>query len=383
MSGERGLDDAGKMPALKIVMFGDFSGRNLGHDALLAALLDHVSALGASRITVPTLRPGALRGVLGERPGVDPLGVAPWHGALKFHGPRVTRAVDRADLVLLVDNQLHEKGLGNPLRGNLPALLALTARARRRGIPVVYLHGSLGPLEDRRARTLAAELARRMDLVLLRDMEALNGLAGLAPEVPAAVTADAGFALRPEAARPPEAAGGAIAVNLTAAALESGFDAWAAALSDLRTRLGRELRIVATHPADRAAADRLAQRLGRGVTRLDPTSAPLSTCLRELTAGVGCAIGDRYHELVMFAALGIPVVGATSGDKVAGLLGSLEMAGCGFDPVCGCGPAGGLDAAVEAALAGEDRLRQAVEARRATLTSSLTILRRVLRRAGA
>lgn len=317
---------------MNLVILGDFTGRNVGHNVLLRALVHQLGRLEPERILVPTLRPRAVSGIVGDLGRVRLLGVAPWHGALKFRSLALRRAIAAADLLLLVDNQLHEKGLGNPLRNDMGAVLGLTRLAAAHGVPRVYLHGSVGPLVRPRARGIAARLARSLDLVLLRDLAALRDFETLGSDVPARVTADAAFAPAP-GVEPPGGAGPdprAIAVNVGTHTLDGATPgrtvaAWAATLRDVADRLERPLILVVTHPRDRRPADALLGRLLPDRAELHaPAPERFIETAPELLARCACAVGDRYHELVMFAAAGVPIVGLSGGDKVESLF---EMIG--------------------------------------------------------
>ena len=318
---------------MNLVMLGDFSGRNVGHNVLLRALVHQLGRLDPERIVVPTLRPGPVSRVVRDLERVRLLGTAPWHGALKFRSVSLRRAVARADLLLLVDNQLHEKGFGNPLANSMGALIGLAALAARRGVPRVYLHGSVGPLSRPRALRLAARLAGSLDHVLLRDHAALRDFRALAPHLPARVTADAAFdpapGVRPRAGETPSE-GDVIAVNvggqtLTGAGPERSAGAWAATLRDLSETVGLPLVLIVTHPRDLHVAQELRRHLPDGRVEIHaPPPERFTETSDALLARTACAVGDRYHELVMFAAAGVPIVGLSGGDKVESLFEMIE-----------------------------------------------------------
>lgn len=361
---------------MNLVMLGDFSGRNVGHNVLLRALVHQLGRLDPERIVVPTLRPAALSRVVGDLDRVRLLGVAPWHGAIKFRSVPLRRAVADADLLLLVDNQLHDKGFGNPLRNSMGALLGLVELAAGRGIPRVYLHGSVGPLTNLRARRLAARLARSLDCVLLRDAVALRDFEALAPERPARVSADAAFDPAPGARPAPDDGTpdcGAIAVNVGSHTLTGGrpgrrADAWATTLGDVSDALGRPLVLVVTHPRDRGPAERLLRHLPADRAELHaPPAERFAEGAEALFRRTACAIGDRYHELVMFAAAGVPVVGLSGGDKIEALFGMLERPDLVVDS-SGLAARGALARRVAAAIEDRAALRErAAELRRAVV----------------
>lgn len=367
---------------MNLVMVGDFSGRNVGHNVLLRALLHQLGRLDPERIVVPTLRPGALSTVVRDIDRVGLLGVAPWHGALKFRSVALRRAVSRADLLVLVDNQLHEKGLGNPLSNSMGALLGLTGLAARRGTPRVYLHGSVGPLSRPRALRLATRLARSLDHVLLRDLAALRDFRTLAPEIPARVTADAAF--DPAPGVPPPAADrarepGAIAVNvgshtLTGKRRGPTAPAWGATLRHLSDTLDRPLVLVVTHPRDLRPARALLRHVPAGRVELHaPPPERFTETSGALLRRVACAVGDRYHELVMFAAAGVPIVGLSGGDKVESLFEMIERPDL---VVASSGIAAREDlvAGVAAAIRGRARLAARVAELRAAVVSGVDSL---------
>jgi len=364
---------------MNLVMLGDFSGRNVGHNVLLRALAHQLGRLGPERILVPTLRPGALSRVVEDLDRVRLLGVAPWHGALKFRSLTLRRAVAAADLLVLVDNQLHDKGLGNPLRNSMGALLGLTRLAASRGIPRVYLHGSVGPLGGPRARRRAARLARSLDHVLLRDLAALRSFEALAPGHGARVTADAGFDPAPGLTPSAGPEGDAIAVNLGAHTLTGGgpgrtAESWAATLRSVGEARDRPLVLVVTHPRDRPAAEALLQHLPAGRAALHaPSAEDFLETAPALLARTACALGDRYHELVMFAAAGVPVVGLSGGDKVESLFEMLGQPGLVVDS-SGEAARDGLAGRIERAIEGRTGLRARVAGLRAAVIGGVESL---------
>lgn len=185
----------------RVLVVGNYSGRNAGDAALLEGLLrDVVRAYPEAdlRFRVPTISPGFVRATYPEN--VEPVGLLPWHLSLKILGVPIVREVLRADLVLVTDAILFDRKLYNPLHNYLHTLSWVLPLGARRGVPVVLYAVSLGEI-----RTEAGERCLRRVLgaarsVLVRDRESAAMARSLAPEgVAPALVADCAFSSEPAA----------------------------------------------------------------------------------------------------------------------------------------------------------------------------------------
>src|SRR6478736_9587973 len=99
----------------RITVLGNFSGRNAGDNAILGNLVRDISAvLPEAQFIVPTLSTAAVRRIC-QGFNVKPLGLMPWHGAMKILGLATLRAMVQTDCVLITDNILFDKSFFNPL----------------------------------------------------------------------------------------------------------------------------------------------------------------------------------------------------------------------------------------------------------------------------
>jgi polysaccharide pyruvyl transferase WcaK-like protein len=324
---------------MRLLVLGDYSGLNLGHTALLLGILAELRRLEPRIMIVPSLRPEMLDRAIGRVESVRTLGVAPWHGSAKFLGPRMAREIDRADVVVVTDNQLHDNALFNPLANNLPALQWVQRRAKRRGVPVTYYNAGVGPLRTSLGRRMAGTVARGFDLVTVRDRPARSALRSLAPQIEAVITGDSGFSM-------PwvdfgvdldeDRAGDAVGVNLSVVTLRalaaSGF-----AESEIVTRIARAMSLIAdatsarllfiaTHPRDHGLARALATHpASRDASAITVSTHAFLEEAPQLLPRLRLVISDRYHELVALAGAGVPILGLDCGEKVDVLFESLGL----------------------------------------------------------
>ena len=333
-----------------ILLLGDYSGNNAGHNALLSALIDELQSAGPCRLLVPSIKPGLLRRLLGPKENVEVIGIAPWHMSLKFLGLPIWRALKKTHCILLTDNLFYDTGLLNLFKNNLLALLVITAYARGHAKPLVYYNSAVGPVQTALGRWCIRRLAERMNLITLRDEQSKAFLDQIAPGVKSIVTADSAFRVSVDGLTEKtlnhrslwhrfSSGSPLLGVNLSHHLLQPIHGGVEKALSKSEYIKGvaetfrglssgefGDLVFFVTHDKDRAVTKAVARELGTAdqITIVNYEEF-LARDIAGLASRLSCFIGTRYHELVMCAASGVPLIGINCGEKIAPLLNSLEL----------------------------------------------------------
>lgn len=323
-------------------MLGNFSGRNVGDLAILGNLLaDLGRAYPEIEFLVPTLNPALIRRRFG-RHRVRPIGIAPWHLSVKLIGLPVLRALNRSELVLVTDNLLSDRSFFNPLHNYLSSIAPLSRLARRRGVPVVIYHGSLGPVRTRHGAAALQAVLEAGPVTILRDRYSQSLVERLQLRTPPIVSgADCAVATEPA---PPEhmdrllrrlgiAAGDEwlgwnVCVYLASWPGAAGprpqhrFARLMARTLDalVRARGVRPL-LVATQKMDRqlTLAVRDAMEDPRAAAFVDATQLDYREAAGVL-GRTGLHVGMRTHSLILAAAGGAPVVNVNTYPKSHGFM---------------------------------------------------------------
>lgn len=334
----------------RVLVVGNYSGRNAGDAALLEGLLrDVVRAYPEAdlRFRVPTISPGFVRATYPEN--VEPVGLLPWHLSLKILGVPIVREVLRADLVLVTDAILFDRKLYNPLHNYLHTLSWVLPLGARRGVPVVLYAVSLGEI-----RTEAGERCLRRVLgaarsVLVRDRESAAMARSLAPEgVAPALVADCAFSSEPAAeARVEEicrrrglfrSGRPVLAVNVNAyldryvgepgeRIGDAAFQAIVAgALDRAVERLGVDVLFVQTQVMDLPMAEGILRRVAERERFALVSNRDLGHDeLAGLLGRAGALVGMRTHSLILAARVRTPLGGIVTYPKTAGFLASVGL----------------------------------------------------------
>lgn len=329
----------------RLLVLGDYSGRNTGHNAhLLSAAHELRQAFDGCELLLPTLAPQSIAPLCAAFADIRPFGVAPWNGSLKFAGVPMQRALARAEALILADNMFYDNHLYNPMKNNLLALEWLTRAATKRGLPVVYYNAGVGPANHTTGRAIIRRLAARMDLTLLRDNESGALYETLTGRHAYRISADSGFNMPWQRLKDSDAArqagaegatGDLIAVNLSRhlqawlagyseterQALQAGL---ARALTALAEQRGARLVFVVAHPGDRDAADSVSRHLAGDDFEVWEEDGGLVYRIAAHIERFRALIGTRYHEIVLFASAHIPVLGLDCGEKLDGLFQTLQ-----------------------------------------------------------
>lgn len=240
------------------------------------------------------------------------------------------------------------------------------------GGPTALVGVSAASVRGGARRALARALARRSELLVLRDSESARALAEAGVSPPFRIGADSAWA----AMDAPDGSGRGdrIVVVLCRTALGSG-SRLIAALAPLR-RAGLEVELLpwgeAPRPGRRAGlVESLAAGLGPSCRLLEPPR-DLAAASQRL-AGAGVVVGFRHHALVAATAAGVPLVAV--GDEPG--LGALAR-GLGQAAVGRQAPPEELSAAVLTGLDREPASANAVRERIDSAVEGLRLLRLVL-----
>jgi len=164
---------------MRVLVIGNFSGRNAGDAAILEGLLaDLTSHYDGLEFIIPTINTGFVKKAY-ERYPVRPVSMLPWNFSVKIFGLPILRSVLSADLILVTDAILFDLHLFNPLYNYLSTLALVLPLARRRGTPVVLYNVSLGPAETDLGKKCLRRVLDSSEKVIVRDRESLKLLDSL------------------------------------------------------------------------------------------------------------------------------------------------------------------------------------------------------------
>ena len=327
------------------LLLGDYSGNNTGHNALLLAVIEELSSVAQCKFLVPTVRPSLLNHVLANDDRVEIIGIAPWNLSLKFLGIPTWKAIKKSDCILLTDNLFYDSDFLNPFKNNLIALLFVVFCARKLSKPLIYYNAAVGPVVSRLAKMCIKWIAARVDLITLRDVQSKIILDEIASGVNSLITADSGFHISKHQYRSgakkqmnlendlssiQESIGINVSyhfmnwtkyktkIDITRDKIRMNFTE---TVRQILHRTSHGITFFITHPQDKKLTVSIAEMFKRDerVKIIDCSNYPLPSVF-EMISGLSCLIGTRYHEMVMTAALGVPVIGFNCGEKMLPLL---------------------------------------------------------------
>jgi polysaccharide pyruvyl transferase WcaK-like protein len=324
-------------PRRRVLVLGNFSGRNVGDIAILGNVLSHLGrACPGTEFLVPTLRPAFVRRRF-PAPNVRPIGVAPWHGSIKFLGIPMIRAIRAADLVLITDALLFDRGFFNPMHNYLSTLALLAPWCRRRGTPMMIYHGSLGPISTSRGAWALGQVLAACRVSVLRDRSsrALVEQLGVATDpVPSGDVTRLRARLDLEEGAP--WLGWNVSPYLQAWQDHRGrapHRRFAAIMAGVLDRVVRERGVrpvlAATQRMDLglSAAVREAMREGADCRIIDATALDYREAAG-LLGSLQLVVAMRTHALVLAAAGGAPVFNINTYPKSSGFMESIRQQRC-------------------------------------------------------
>jgi polysaccharide pyruvyl transferase WcaK-like protein len=343
------------------LVVGAFGQGNPGDEALLDASVGAVRTHGWEPLVV-TARPSET---------ADRLGVH----AVSATAAATARAAPRCDALVVGGGTLFKEL--HPASGRAPGSLLRRAaglagafHARRR--PVALIGVGADDIANPTTRRLARSIARRADLLVVRDPQSAALLATMGVPSPLRVGADLAWLSLPDApAGPPPDREAPIGVAVSHLAGDDALtDRLAAGLAPLVAG-GQRIEVEPWQGSPRLGADarcaaRLAARLGDGVIVVPPP-----TDIVEAMARAGrrrAVIAQRFHAAIAAAAAGTPFVAVAHEPKLAALAARMGQPAVAVDA-----PADEVAAAVGRALVagGPQPAARAIERRRASATVDL------------
>jgi len=296
---------------VRVAIFGYYGFGNLGDEAVLTAMLQHLhQALPSAESWVLSADPGWTERVHGVR-------------AVRRTDLRAVRRLFRtADLVCSGGGSLFQDATSwrSPLFYGL-----LHELARRRPL-VVYAQG-VGPLRRRASRVVTKRAMEHAARITVRDPDSAALLRQLGVRKPVEVVCDPALALRPRGSPGPR--------KILAVSVRPwpgvGWETVHGALREAVRRTEAGVRVVCLHRAtDLQVSSELAEALG---AELLAPSTP-QEALRGV-AGARVLVGMRLHALVLAAAAGVPFVGLAYDPKVSSFAAGLGLPWVSVDRVQG------------------------------------------------
>lgn len=331
-----------------ITLLGSSSGRNAGDASLIASIMDGVDRACGRRLVydIPTLRPSYIRDHYPNQ--TRPVGMMPWHGALRMLGVPTVRALLRADAVIIFDAVLFDRALFNPLFNFLSSLYLLLPLASRRGIPIIGYNVGVGPVHTAAGRRMLKSVAERMTFITVRDREGLELLQDVGVVNPRVrLTADAALnapALPSEQVVPLLRAAGIdpeqpkLGININryldtwasagrvSIGREAFLDVYAQALENFHREVPVPIVFVTTQHHDVEITEALMQRLPQTIpTALIDNRQHDHAAIKGVLRHLDLLCGMRLHSLILASTELTPVVGITYQPKVAHYFGELEL----------------------------------------------------------
>ncbi len=332
----------------KVTLLGSSSGRNAGDAALIAAIMDGVDRACGRSLTyeIPTIKPSYIRE---HYPNVTrPVGMMPWHGALRMLGLPTLRSICRADAIIIFDAVLFDRSLFNPLFNFLSSLYLLLPFAARRGTPIIGFNVGVGPVHTAAGRKMLKSVAEQMSFITVRDQDSLDLLHDVGVRNPKIkLAADA--ALNAPSAAPDviepiyRKAGFTLEEPKLGINVNRYLDTWASAG---RVSMGREkfldvfaeaitafhrfnpvpVVFVTTQHHDFEISEALMKRLPGDIkTALIDNRYHDHSVIKGVLRHLDLLCGMRLHSLIMASAEHTPVIGITYQPKVAYYFNELKM----------------------------------------------------------
>jgi polysaccharide pyruvyl transferase WcaK-like protein len=154
-----------------VTLLGSSSGRNAGDAALISGITDTIDSLCGRRLLyeVPTVKPGHLKQVYHHR--IRPIGMMPWHGALRMLGLPTFRSIMRTDLTLVFDAILFDRSFYNPMFNFLSSLAVMLPLAKRKGKLLGCYNVGVGPISTATGARALKRVLDVMDFITVRDQD--------------------------------------------------------------------------------------------------------------------------------------------------------------------------------------------------------------------
>lgn len=247
-------------------------------------------------------------------------------------GGSLWRALGRCDAVLDIGGGDSFTDIYGPKRFGYLWLSKLAARLK--GKPLVFSPQTIGPFGKAWSRPLASFILNRADKVFARDPKSLAALGELAPQVPAALSADVAFALPYQ--KRDHGAGAHVGVNVSGLLFNGGYSGanefgmeidYAAftrkLVAALLQRPGVKVHLVPHVLSESLPQDddyRVAEALKAEFPRVilaERFAGPVEA--KSYIAGLEMLVGGRMHACIAAHSSGVAVVPVAYSRKFAGL----------------------------------------------------------------
>lgn len=331
-----------------ITLLGSSSGRNAGDAALIAAIMDGVDeACGRELLyEIPTIRPDYIRDQYPNR--TRPVGMMPWHGALRMLGLPTLSSLRRTDAAVVFDACLFDRSLYNPLFNFMSSLSLLLPRVKKLGKPVIGYNVGVGPVFTDPGKRMLKKIADDMDFITVRDTDSLELLQEVGVENPrirltadAAVNAPSWSAEQVKsvfADKGLELDEPKLAINVNryldtwadagreSMGKEAFLKVYAEALEGVHSEIGVPIVFVSTQHHDVELSEELAGRLSPGIRTACIDNRVIGHAgTKGVLRHVDLLCGMRLHSLILASSEYTPVVGITYQPKVAFYFRELEQ----------------------------------------------------------
>lgn len=332
----------------KITLLGSSSGRNAGDAALMAAIMDDMDAACGRSLTyeIPTIKPSYIRDHYSNN--TKPVGMMPWHGALRMLGIPTACSIMRADAIIIFDACLFDRSLFNPLFNFLSSLYLLLPLASKRGIPIIGYNVGVGPVHTPAGKRMLKSVAERMDFITVRDQDSFDLLNEVGVQNPnIRLTADAALnAPAWDESRVKEIFESVgldmnqpmLGINVNryldtwasadrkSMGREAFLDQYSKALIKVAEKVDAPIVFVTTQHHDVEISQALMDRLPAGIkTALIDNRKYDHAAIKGVLRHLSLLCGMRLHSLIMASSELTPVVGISYQPKVAYYFRELEI----------------------------------------------------------
>ena len=332
-----------------VTLLGSSSGRNAGDAALLSAIMDSCDETCGERLLyeIPSLKPEFIWNTYENR--VRPLGILPWHLALKLFGVPTYQSLMRTDLSLIFDATLFDRSLYNPFFNFMSSYDLLLPKAKARGKKMACYTETVGPVRTPKGKDMLKRVLEQMDFITVRDQDSLDEMREAGVQNPnVIITSDCALNTRPSSEERVNHIFETLAIPrdkpILALNVNPYFDSWAGLNKEKLTResfvstyvRGLELALadidatllfVSTQHLDESLTQEIMGRLRTPHKKIFFTNKTYSHHdIRGVMAHASLLFAMRLHCLILTSAGKTPIISLNYLPKVATYLKSLGLA---------------------------------------------------------
>jgi polysaccharide pyruvyl transferase WcaK-like protein len=337
----------------KIMLLGNNSGRNLGDAAILASILDALSAeVPNAQFFVPTISPKFVNENYGSKYNVKGINIMPWTGSLRLLGIPTLYYMAKSDIALICDGIIFGRKLFSP-HNFLITLIFLVPWAKLFGCKIICYSCGIGPFPSYLSRIFARFVIKNSDLVIMRDHDSKKLAETIGVKNQIDVTGDAAFLNKvaddQRTRQIAENEGIDLNIPILGINVTPYMDSWLKKSERMTDKSGfltmiadgialakrnspeieaTQVIVFSCSPMDEAFSYNLAKATGGCVIH---NSKYLSHDIQGLMRHCELFIGMRFHSLVLACAVGAPVMGLIYAPKVRGLMSLLECQSFGME----------------------------------------------------